>query len=97
MGIYRQMCLGWGVFRNPAQIIAQLKAMSVGRKMLAYMLVCIGGVEWMDCRAEHAGTDLAGWLRSRGPVFRTAVFYAMLLILLVFGKLGSSSFIYHNF
>lgn len=97
LALYRQMLSGWGVVLTPPVLIAQLKAMSIGRKLTAYLAVSLALNEGLDWLAARRQTDAAGFVRLQKPAVRIALYYALALLILFFGQLGSSSFIYFQF
>ncbi len=94
---YRHLFTGWDVLLAPGRLVAQLRAMSIGRKFLAYMGVSALVYNGVEHAAIRAGTDAAGWLRARRPAARVALYYLLALLILCFGQLGTSSFIYFQF
>lgn len=97
LAMYGRMLSGWGVVLTPSALIAQLKAMSIGRKLAAYLTASIALNEGLDWLAERRQTDAAGFVRKQKPAVRIALYYALVLLILFFGQLGSSSFIYFQF
>lgn len=95
--VYGQMLADWGVLLAPARLVPQLKALSIGRKLTAYLALSIAGSEILGWLAERRQMDPAAYLRSQRPAVRTAVYYALALLILFFGQLGTSSFIYFQF
>ncbi len=94
---YRHMLAGWGALLRPALLVGQLRAMSIGKKYLLYMGASALLYNGVEHAAAGAGTDAAGWLRARRPGARVALYYLLALLILCFGRLGASSFIYFQY
>ncbi len=92
-GLFRD----WVVLLQFGRLAAQLKAMSIGRKLTAYLGAAVLLTEGLDWFAARAETETALWLRGRKVWMRMTVYYAQLLLLLFFGQFGGSSFIYFTF
>ncbi len=87
----------WAVLLQPARLVPQLKAMSIGRKLLAYLSVSVLFIECADWLAERKKLEIPQLVRSLPAVWRYVIYYSLLLMILFFGQLGSSSFIYFQF
>ncbi len=96
--IYGHLFTGWGeALASPSGVIAALKSMGIGRVTGLLMLVSIAGCELVEWRAARAGRDTGLWMRSLPAGRRLALYYGVALLVLAFGKMGVSSFIYFNF
>lgn len=95
--LYGQMLAGWGILLQPQLLVQQLKTMSIGRKLLLYLTAAILLNEGLDLRANQRGRDTASYVRGLGAVPRSILYYIMLLMILFFGQIGQSSFIYFQF
>lgn len=88
---------GWGALLSPGAVIATLKAMGIGRVMGLLLLGGVGLTEWVEWRAEHGGLRSDEWMRALDGKKRMALYYALALLVMTFGALGRSSFIYFAF
>lgn len=94
---YAHLFSGWDVLLDPGRLVPQLVAMSIGRKFLLGYGGSLLLAEGISAAAERAGADPAAWLRARRPAARVALCYLLALLVLCFGQLGTSSFIYFQF
>ena len=88
---------GWGALLSPGAVIATLKAMGIGRVTGLLLLGGVGLTEWVEWRAEHGGLRSDEWMRALDGKKRMALYYALALLVMTFGALGRSSFIYFAF
>lgn len=98
LAIYAGLPTGWvQAAGSPAEVIATLKSMGIGRVtgfvMLASILLC----ELIEWRAARAGQTTGAWMRTLSAGRRMLLYYVLALLVLMFGKMGSSSFIYFAF
>ncbi len=97
VAFYRGMLADWDVLLQPDVLVAQLKAMSIGRKLTAYLGGSVLFSEMLEWAAERKDTEGAQLVRSWPAFWRYVIYYGLLLMILFFGQLGSSSFIYFQF
>lgn len=88
---------GWGALLHPGAVIETLKAMGIGRVTGLLLLGGVGLTEWVEWRAAQSGRRTDEWMRALGGGRRMALYYALALLVMVFGALGRSSFIYFAF
>ncbi|MEG2595107.1 MAG: hypothetical protein RR989_01350, partial [Ruthenibacterium sp.] len=96
--LYTHLFTGWSAaLTAPSGVIATLKTMGIGRVTSLLLLVSIGFTELLEWRAALAKQKTGAYLRAQKPAVRMTLYYAMLLMLALFGVLGKSSFIYFQF
>ncbi|MEG1550135.1 MAG: MBOAT family O-acyltransferase, partial [Ruthenibacterium sp.] len=96
--VYTHLFTGWvSALTAPAGVIATLKTMGIGRVTSLLLLVTIGFTEILEWRAAVAKQKTGAYLRAQKPAVRMTLYYAMLMLLALFGVLGKSSFIYFQF
>ncbi|MEG0897346.1 MAG: MBOAT family O-acyltransferase [Ruthenibacterium sp.] len=96
--VYTHLFTGWvSALTAPAGVIATLKTMGIGRVTGLLLLVTIGFTEILEWRAAVAKQKTGAYLRAQKPAVRMTLYYAMLILLALFGVLGKSSFIYFQF
>jgi len=95
--LYARLFTGWGVLLHPAGVMETLRSINIGR--VSGMLILGGAalIEWVEWRAACRKISVGAWMRTLGKGKRIALYYALALLVLVFGALGSSSFIYFAF
>ncbi len=95
--LYARLFTGWGALLHPSGVVDTLRGINIGR---VSGLLILGGavlIEWVEWRAARQGVSVGAWTRTLGKGRRMALYYALVLAVLVFGALGSSSFIYFAF
>lgn len=97
LSVYAHLFTGWTTLLQPSSVIATLKTMGIGRVTGLLLLVSIGFTEVLEWRAACAKQKTGEYLRAQKPAVRMTLYYAMLLLLALFGVLGKSSFIYFQF
>ena len=95
--LYTHFLTGWGGLLHPGLVIDTLRSMGIGRVTGLLILGCAGLTEWVEWRAEQKGLRTDEWMRTLGGKRRMALYYALLLLIMTFGALGRSSFIYFAF
>lgn len=96
--IYTHLLSGWGeVLRAPLSVVPVLKSMNIGR--VFFVLVGGGAIacELVEWRAARGGLDTGAWMRRLPTGRRIALYYALALVLALYGQFGASSFIYFQF
>lgn len=94
---YRNLGTGWGALLNPAGVADTLRSINIGRVSGLLMLGGAALIETGEWRAAQKGVSTGVWMRTFSKGKRMALYYALALLILVFGALGSSSFIYFAF
>ncbi len=95
--VYTHLFTGWQMLLRPSEVIAALRSMNIGR---VTGLLTLGGallaelVEWAAARGRLSA---GAWMRTLRTLPRVTLYYALALLVMVFGALGSSSFIYFAF
>ncbi len=93
----RHIFTGWGALLHPGGVIATLKAMGIGRVTGLLILGGAGLTEWVEWRAACRNLRTDEWMRALGGKRRMALYYVLALLVMCFGALGRSSFIYFAF
>ena len=78
-------------------MVSPLKLLSTGRKLLAYLGGSVRLNETLEFQAARRGLPTADWVRSLPGGARMLLYYVLCLLVLFFGQLGTSSFIYFQF
>lgn len=94
---YSGLLRDWGVLLSPSRMVSQLKLLSIGRKLLAYLGGSLLLNETLEFLAARRGLPTADWVRSLPGGARMLLYYVLCLLVLFFGQLGTSSFIYFQF
>ena len=96
--VYARLPFGWlEALLAPGTVIETLKSMGIGRVIGLLLLVCIVLCEWVEWRAAKAGCHTGAWMRTLPVWPRMALYYGVAVLVLAFGKMGTSSFIYFGF
>ena len=95
--LYTHFLSGWSGLLHPGLVIDTLRRMGIGRVTGLLILFSVGLTEWVEWRAEQNGLRTEEWMRTLGGKRRMALYYVLLLLIMTFGALGRSSFIYFAF
>lgn len=95
--LYTHFFTGWGCVLHPGSVIDTLRSMGIGRVTGLLILGSAGLTEWVEWRAEKMKLRTDEWMRTLRGGRRMALYYVLLLLIMTFGALGRSSFIYFAF
>lgn len=95
--LYARLFTGWGALLHPAGVIDTLRGLNIGRISALLILGGAALIEWVEWRAAGQNISTGAWMRTLGKGRRMALYYVLALLVMAFGALGSSSFIYFAF
>ena len=97
LSVFAGMFKGWASLFNFSYMISTLKSVGIGTVsglLLAFNMALLLIVELKE---EKDKTHLADIIRNMKPAKRVATYYGLLLLIILFGNMARSSYIYNAF